>query len=200
MTAFSSLFGSSAAGSPGGLAQPKKTGLYRTLFPTSTIIGSTQALNNIYMVPFGIPANKTYTFSGCAVNFGGAGNIRFAIASSDAAGDPASILFESGAINAGGAGVVTASVSLAITTTADSLYWLAAVTDTSSIIYAMTYGTAFAGMNWGMPAGAAFGVGTTLLKARTYATGAIVIGDLTLSGYSSGGTIAPGVQFKWTET
>lgn len=199
MTAFSSLFGSSSAGSPFGLAQPKKTGLYRTLFPTSTIVSSTHVLDTLCLVPFAIPANKTYTFSGCAVNFQGAGNLRYAIASSDAAGDPAAILFESGAINAGGAGVVTASVSLTITTTTDSLYWLALVCDTSSVVNSLSYGSAFAAMLWGMASGAAHTVGGVLSKARTYATGAIVLGDLTLSGYASD-TRAPGVTFKFAET
>lgn len=188
-----------AANSPFGLAQPKKTGLYRTLFPTSTVAGSTHTLNTLYMVPFVIPANKTYTFSGCAINFGGAANARFAIASSDAAGDPAAILFESGAITAGAAGIVTASMSLAITTTEDSLFWLAFVCDTSSVIYSLTYGSAFASMLWGTAAAAAYGVGGVLGKSRNYSSGAILIADLALSGFTNDSR-APGVTFKFAET
>lgn len=189
-----------AGGGEPDLAEPKKTGLYRSLFPSSGVGGNTTQLNKLYLMPFGIRGGRSFAFSGFGIQSGAAGNFRFAIASTDAAGDPDSVLFESGAIASGGAGAVSGSMSHTIAPADDSLYWLALVADTNSVVGSVIADLAMAQMLWGMPAGGLTGMGAYILsKARNYSSGVILLADLALSGYVAEAR-CPGLFFKWTET
>ncbi len=162
---------SGGVSSPPDLAEPKKTGLYRSLYPCSGAGINVTLLNKLYLVPFGIRGGRSFAFSGFGIQSGGVGNFRFAIASTDAAGDPDSVLFESGAIAAGGAGAVNGSMSHTIAPADDSLYWLAVVADANSLVGSVSIDLAMAQMLWGMPAGGLAGMGGySLSKARNYSS------------------------------
>lgn len=192
--------GAAGGGGEPDLAEPKKTGLYRSLFPCGGVSANTMQLNKLYMVPFGIRAGRSFAFTGFGIQSAAAGNFRFAIASTDAAGDPDAVLFESGAIASGGVGAVTGAMSHTIAPTIDSLYWLAVVGDANSVVSTVAVDMAMAQLLWGMPSGGLTGMGGYILgKSRNYSSGAILLADLALSGYTAESR-CPGLFFKWTET
>lgn len=189
-----------AGGGEPDLAEPKKTGLYRSLFPCAGLGTNVMLMNKMYLIPFGIRAGRSFAFTGFGIQSAAAGNFRFAIASTDAAGDPDAVLFESGAIASAGVGSVTGAMSHTIAPTIDSLYWLAVVGDTNSVVSTVAPDMAMAQMLWGMPSGGLNGMGGyTLDKSRNYSSGAILLADLALSGYTAVSR-CPGLFFKWTET
>lgn len=125
------------AGSIAGLASPSDfqssivTGYYYTYKGLETSAAGSLAADTLYAIPIWFSSTETWTRIGIDVFFADAGkSARLGIYNNSASNRPGTLLVDAGTVSVAVAAAVEATISQSLA--ANTLYWLAIVTDTAT--------------------------------------------------------------------